>query len=159
MVALIQENIEPRLNAAVAPLRVEIERLRKSLTLVAEQAERVRLGEEPDAALALTDDPEASLNLATVKLSQEERYPYSTIDIASAITGTPSTTRVAMVIGQLGLKSTSEYWCEMKVGSTVFNRYSRPALARVKEAFSDPAKHLPADSPAFRTVMNFLEGL
>lgn len=34
---------------------------------------------------------------------------------------------------------------------------SRVALVRVLDAFKDQSKHLPPDSPAFRTVMNFLE--
>mgnify|MGYP001588503487 CR=1 FL=1 len=93
------------------------------------------------------------------KVAQEERYPFSTVDIAARLPGAPSTTRVATVIVQLGLKGDSTYWCAMNVGATAFNRYSKAALQRVVDAFHDPSKHLPPDSPAFRTVMNFLEGM
>jgi|GEM_PF-2462587 len=163
LVRAIQENLEPRLNAevkkAIEPLQLEIEKLRTSLALVAQQVERVRLGDTAEAGLVLTDDPNASVTLATAKVGQEQRYPYSTVDVATHVLGRPATNRVATVIEQLGLKGDPKYWCEMKVGATAFNRYSKAALARVQDAFKDPSKHLPENSPAFRTVMNFVEGV
>jgi hypothetical protein len=163
LVAAIQDNLEPRLNAevkrAIAPLQLEIEKLRNSLVLVAQQVERVRLGTSADAGLVVTDDPNASVTLASAKISQEERYPFSTVDLATRVPASPATSRVATVVEELGLKGDPKYWCEMRVGATAFNRYSVAALARVQEAFKDPSKHLPQNSPAFRTVMNFLEGV
>lgn len=160
---VINANLEPRVTAevtkAIAPLRSEIEKLRESLTRVAAQVEQVRMGKAGEAGLVLTDDKTASVTLATARVAQEERYPYSTVSIAERIAGKPSTGRVATVIGQLGLKGDKQYWCELKVGSTSFNRYSNAALERVVAAFADPAQHLPPESPAFRTVMNFLEGV
>jgi len=47
LVAAIQDNLEPRLNAevikAIAPLHLEIHKLRTALARVAEQVERMRL--------------------------------------------------------------------------------------------------------------------
>lgn len=161
LVAAIQDNLEPRLNAevkrAIEPLHAEIEKLRTSLSLVAQQVEKVRLGDARDAGLVITDDPRA-VNLASVKVGVEERYPYSTVDLAAVVPGKPSTNRVAIVIEELKLKGDPNYWCEMKVGATTFNRYSKATLAKILEVFTDPLRHLPRDSPALRSVINFLEG-
>lgn len=159
LTAVIEANLEPRLAAAVAPLQQEIEKLRTSLTAVSQQIESVRLGNAQEAGLVLTDDPNASVTLATAKVAHEERYPFSTIDLANQIPGKPSTGRVATVIDELGLKGDARYWCALKVGATGFNRYSNVARERVLAAFNDPQKHLPAESAALRTVMNFLEGI
>lgn len=160
---VIEQNLQPRLDAelkrAVEPLRAQLDQLRVSLQLVGDQVERVRLGSASDASLVVTDDPTAAdVKLASATISHEERYVYSTVNIAERIPGKPSSQRVATVIDELGLKNDSRYWCELRVGQTIFNRYSKAALLRVQEAFGDPTKHLPADSPALRTVMNFLEG-
>lgn len=158
LVQVVNDNIQPRIDAAIAPLQAEIEKLRLSLSLVSQKVEQVRLGNAADAALVVTDDQGAAATLASVKIDSEERYPFSAAHLGAALPGSPTANRVAMVIDALGLKGDPKYWCEMKVGSTPFNRYSREALRRVHEAFADPAKHLPADSPAYRTVINFLEG-
>ena len=162
LVAVIQANLEPRLNAevrkAVAPLQSEVVRLRESLTRVSEYVEKVQLGDPLSAALVLTDSDDAHVDLATAKVDQEQRYPFSAVEIASRIAGKPSTTRVAAVIKGLGLKNDPKYWCELKVGNTVFNRYSKTAFERVSAVFADPRGHLDEDSPAFRTVIDFLEG-
>lgn len=161
--AVVEANVTPRVasevSRAIAPLQAEIERLRSSLQLVAEQVERVRMGHAKDAGLVITDDPTAAVTLASAKVAVEERYPFSTVNLAEQIPGKPSTGRVATVIDQLGMKGDPQFWCELKVGATTFNRYSKAAATRVVAAFRDPQQHLPAESPALRTVMNFLEGL
>ncbi|MFZ5439851.1 MAG: hypothetical protein ACOZQL_07565 [Myxococcota bacterium] len=161
--AVVEAQIEPRIAQEVAraigPLRGEIEKLKNSLQIVSEHVERVRLGSSSDASLVLTDSPDAAIHLATARVSHEERYPHSTVNISERIPGRPSTGRVATVIDALGLKGDPKFWCELKVGATSFNRYSNAALERVVAAFADPQKHLPSDSPALRTVMNFLEGV
>lgn len=159
LVQVVNDNIQPRIDAAIAPLQAEIEKLRNSLSLVTKQVDQVRMGTAQDAALVVTDDPAAATTLATARISAEERYPFSAAHIGAAIQGRPTANRVAMVIDELQLKGDPQFWTELRVGATPFNRYSNEALRRVAEAFKDPATHLPLDSPAYRTVINFLEGI
>jgi hypothetical protein len=162
LITVIESHLEPRLNEevrkAVQPLQSEIARLRESLVRVSDYVERVKIGETKDASLVLTDEDTADVSLARAKVDLEARYPFSTVDIASRVSGKPSTTRVATVIKGLGLKGDSRFWCEMTVGHTLFNRYSQAALDRIQAAFADPRGHLADDTPAFRAIVDFLEG-
>lgn len=162
LISVIESHLEPRLNAevrkAVSPLQAEIVRLRESLVRVSDYVERVKLGDADSASLVVTDDAGADVSLARAKIDQEARYPFSTVDVASHVPGNPSTTRVATVIKGLGLKGDPHYWCELTVGNTVFNRYSQSALDKVRAAFSDPRGILAENTPAFRTIVDFLEG-
>ncbi len=134
MLELFSQFIGP-LSSEIRALRDESALLKNSIGMMQKQFEAVKNGEAADAALHVTADKKAAVDIASMRaeIYKEDWYIYTTGHLAEKLEISPHQT--VSLIKQCCLKGNSKYHTEIATGrsdKSKVQKYSEDALSQLR---------------------------
>jgi hypothetical protein len=135
LLELFQQFVTP-LSSQICDLSGKVTRLENSISLMQTQFEAIKNGDAEDAALHVTTDQDAAVDIASIKaeIHKEDWYIYTTGLLADKL-GT-SNYRTSKMIQSLSLKGNSEYHTGIVTGrseTSIVHKYSEAAFVRLSQ--------------------------